>query len=67
MEVLKAYCMKTKTKDTPFAGTPVIDKSGNKYMVKGMDKDGNGMCKTMGEESAKVAIKNGQAKKGKGW
>jgi len=67
MSKLTAYCMKTKTKNTPFAGTPVVDKNGNRYMVKGEDKDGNGMCKILGEEAAKAAIKSGDAKKGKGW
>jgi hypothetical protein len=67
MGALTAYCMKTKQKDTPFAGTPKIDKLGNKYMVKGEDKDGNGMCKIMGKDNALAAIKDGNAKKGKGW
>ena len=45
--------MKTKTKDTPFASTSVIDKSGNKYRVKGVDKGKNGMCKIPGEDTDK--------------
>ena len=67
VEALTAYSMKTKTKNTPFAGTPVIDKTGNKYMVKGKDAAGNGMCKIMGADAANQAIKDGVAKKGSGW
>lgn len=60
---LTAYCMATKTKDTAFHGTPEITKSGNRYMVKGVDKDGNGMCKIIGQQAATEAITAGIAKK----
>ncbi len=64
---LTAYCFKTKTKNTPFAKPPVIDKNGKRYMAKGVDKDGNVMCKVMGEPSALEALKNKEAVKGEGW
>jgi len=67
MSKLTAYCLKTKQKNVPFVGTPTINKNGNRYMVKGEDKDGNSMAKIMGEEDAKAALKSGDAKKGSGW
>ena len=67
MKPLTAYCLSTKTKDVPFKGTPVINKTGNRYLLQGEDKDGNKMAKIMGEAGAKEALKEGQAKKGTGW
>lgn len=67
MSKLTAYCLKTKTKNVPFEGTPVINKNGNRYMAQGTNKSGYAMAKIMGEAAALEAIKSGDAKKGKGW
>lgn len=64
---LTAYCLKTKTKDVPFATPPAINKNGKRFMAKGVDKAGNVMCKTMSEASALEALKKKEAIKGAGW
>lgn len=62
--ILTAYCMKTKTKNVPFAGKPEINKtSRGSYMVKGVDKAGNKMVTTVSEVVALAAVKEGVAKK----
>ncbi len=47
----------------------VIDKNGSRYFAKGRDKEfeDDVICCALGEEKALEAIKNGVAKKGKGW
>jgi hypothetical protein len=61
-EQLTAYCLKTKTKDTPFSGKPEISKtSRGGYIAKGVDKDGNKMSAMLGEAKALQAIKDGVA------
>jgi len=64
---LTAYCLSTKTKNVPFKGIPVINKTGNRYLLQGEDADGNKMAKIMGLEGVNEALKAGLAKKGKGW
>ena len=61
---LTAYCLKTKTKNVPFAGKPSLEKtSKGGFILKGMDKDGNKMCSLMNEAKALKAIEDGLAKK----
>ena len=61
---LTAYNMKLKKKNCPFAGTPEIMKTKNgRYLVQGVDKDGNKMASAIGEANALEAIKNKEAKK----
>jgi len=63
-EKLTAYCLKTKTKDVAFEGTPEIVKtSRGGYMAKGVDKNGNKMNAMLSEDRALQAIKDGVAKK----
>jgi len=63
-EQLTAYCLKTKTKNTPFDGKPLIEqtKKGG-YMAKGVDAAGNKMCAMLGKDKALKAIKDGMAEK----
>lgn len=62
---LTAYCMKTKQKNVPFNGKPMIEKtSKGGYCVKGEDKAGNKMAAIVSETTATEAIKKGEAVKG---
>jgi hypothetical protein len=56
----------TKKKKVPMLD-PKIDKNGNRYMASGKDKDGNKLTLFMSEADAKMALKLGHAKKGKGF
>lgn len=61
-EKLTAYCLQTKTKNTPFEGQPEINKTKRGgYMAKGFDKNGNKMCAMLNEAKALKAIKDGVA------
>lgn len=68
-EPLTAYCLKTKTKNTPFEGKPeikrIVKKDGTpgNFMAQGVDSQGNSMCAMLGEAKALQAIKDGVAKK----
>jgi len=55
---LTAYCLKTKTKNVPFAGKPTLSKtSRGGYILKGQDKAGNKMSAIISESTANEAIK----------
>lgn len=63
---LTAYCMKTKTKDVPMLNA-VINVNNGRYMVNGVDENGNKMVTILGKEKAEKFIADGSAKKGTGW
>ena len=63
MEILEAYCLKTKRKEIMVEAEVVMTKKGG-YMCKGTDKDGNKMCLIMGKATAEEVINKGLAKKG---
>ena len=65
---LTAYNVKTKEKGVPMDNA-VIDKNGTRYFAKGVAStpDKTVLCTALGEARAKEAIKDGVAKKGKGW
>lgn len=65
---LTAYNVKTKEKGVPMDNA-VIDKNGNRYFAKGVAStpDKTVLCTALGEAKAIQAIKDGVAKKGKGW
>ncbi len=64
---ITAYDMKAKQKGVEMLNA-VIDKTERgQYFCKGESAAGNKMCVAMGKEKAEEAIKEGVAKKGKGW
>ena len=57
---LTAYCLKTKTKNVPFKGKPILEQtSKGGYILKGEDKDGNKMSAIISKATADEAIKLG--------
>lgn len=55
---LTAYCLKTKTKNVPFAGKPSLEKtSKGGFILKGMDKDGNKMSAMISKATADESLK----------
>ncbi len=55
---LTAYCLKTKTKNVPFKGKPVLEQtSKGGYILKGEDENGNKMSAIVSKEKAEEAIK----------
>lgn len=56
--ILTAYCLKTKTKNVPFAGKPEMmqTKTGG-FILKGQDSSGNKMSAIISKETANEAIR----------
>jgi len=55
---LTAYCLKTKTKNVPFAGKPSLEQtSRGGFILKGEDKDGNKMSVIISKVIAEEALK----------
>ena len=55
---LTAYCFKTKQKNVPFAGKPVLEQTKNGgFILKGVDESGNKMCAIVSRANAEEAIK----------
>ena len=55
---LTAYCLKTKTKNVPFAGKPSLEKtSKGGFILKGEDKDKNKMSAMISKATAEEAVK----------
>lgn len=55
---LTAYCLKTKTKNVPFEGKPILEQtSKGGYILKGEDKDKNKMSAIISKATAEEAIK----------
>lgn len=64
MAQIKAYCMKTKTKDVPMLKAVITKTSKGGYMAQGVDEDGNKMTTMLSEANALAAVKSKDAKKG---
>jgi len=55
---LTAYCLKTKTKNVPFKGKPILEQtSKGGYILKGEDENGNKMSAIISKSTAEEAIK----------
>ena len=61
MSGLKAYCMKTKTKDVPMLNAKIKRTTRGGYCATGTDEAGNKMAVILSESKAKEAISNGWA------
>ena len=61
-EKLTAYCLKTKKTEELFEGVVSLTKRGG-YILKGVRKDGNKMCKILSKVTAEDIIAKGLAKK----
>ena len=62
-KMIKAYCLKTKTKNVPMHDASITKTAKGAYMAQGHDGKGNKMAALMNEEKALKAVKDGAAKK----
>lgn len=61
MEILEAYCLKTKQKEQMFEAV-ISQTSKGGWMAKGVTKDGHKMALIMSKANAELAIEKGLAK-----
>jgi len=55
---LTAYCFKTKQKNVPFFGKPLLEQTKNGgFILKGVDEAGNKMCAIVSRVNAEEATK----------
>ena len=62
MEILEAYCLKTKTKEIMLEAV-ISQTSRGGWIAKGVTKDGHKMALMMSKANADLAIENGLAKR----